>query len=132
MKHLKLTTAAYNYILKSYGEWLQTMSYAKGTIKTFPVHVKEYLHYLEGVNVRALKHIKRHHGKEYVSYLKTRQNKTRGGGLMQSTINKQVVAPIRIPAYCMAHLRVVSYGASTHKPQILSASPSFHCLPCSP
>jgi integrase/recombinase XerD len=93
MKHLKLTTAAYNYILKSYKEWLEIMGYAKGTVKTFPVHVKEYLHYLENEHkIRELKAIKRHHGKDYISYLKTRENKTRGGGLMQSTINKQVVA----------------------------------------
>ena len=92
MKHLKLTTTAYQYILKSYKEWLETMGYAKGTVKTFPIHVKEYLHYLEGVNIRELKQIKRHHGQDYINYLKTRENKTRGGGLMQSSINKQVVA----------------------------------------
>jgi site-specific recombinase XerD len=93
MKHLQLTTTAYNYILKSYEEWLATMGYAAGTIKTFPVHVREYLHYLENEHkIRELRKIKRHHGQEYVSYLKHRANKTRGGGLMQSTINKQVVA----------------------------------------
>jgi len=93
MKQLQLHTPQYQYLIKSYSQWLQTMGYAQVTIKSFPIHVQEYLHHLEiHQGITHIKDIKRVQTDTYIQYLDQRANQTRGGGLSDYHINKQIVA----------------------------------------
>jgi site-specific recombinase XerD len=65
------------------------MGYASGTVKTFPIHLREFFHYLEERNVFHIREIQQRHYDGFISYLQIRTNKRFGsGGLSISSINK--------------------------------------------
>jgi site-specific recombinase XerD len=89
MKQLPIKTTHYLTLQKSFKDWLQTMGYASGTVKTFPVHLREFFHYLEERNVFNIRDIQQRHYDGFFSYLQIRKNKQiNGGGLSTSSINK--------------------------------------------
>jgi integrase/recombinase XerD len=45
MKKLNLKTDNYNYILKSFSEWLDILGYASYTVYNMPNYVKEFLYF---------------------------------------------------------------------------------------
>lgn len=89
MKQLPIQTTHYLTLQKSFKDWLQTMGYATGTVKTFPIHLREFFHYLEERNVFHIREIQQRHYDGFISYLQIRKNKQQnGGGLSTSSINK--------------------------------------------
>ena len=89
MKNLPIKTAHFNTLQKSFKDWLSTMGYAGGTVETFPVHLREFFHYLEQRNVFHIRDIKQRHYDGFVSYLQVRSNKHyKSGGLSIASINK--------------------------------------------
>lgn len=89
MKQLKLKTAHYITLQKSFKEWLQTMGYAKGTVETFPIHLREFFYYLEEREIFHIKEIRQGHYDGFISHLQIRTNKRfESGGLSTSSINK--------------------------------------------
>lgn len=89
MKQLPILTTHYLTLQKSFKDWLQTMGYACGTVKTFPIHPREFFHYLEERNVFHIREIQQRHYDGFISYLQIRTNKRFGsGGLSISSINK--------------------------------------------
>jgi len=89
MKNLPIKTTHFLTLQNSFKEWLQTMGYADGTIKTFPVHLREFFHYLEERQVFHIREIKQRHYDGFFSHLQTRKNKRhQSGGLSVSAINK--------------------------------------------
>jgi integrase/recombinase XerD len=89
MKQLLIKTAHFNLLQHSFKGWLQTMGYASGTVETFPVHLREFFHYLEERNVFHIREILQRHYDGFFSYLQTRTNKRhQSGGLSVSAINK--------------------------------------------
>jgi integrase/recombinase XerD len=87
MKSLIIKSSHYKYLLKSYGEYLQTTGYAKRTVQAWPVYVQEFLHYVESKNVLNIASIETHHINDFVTHIKQRRNKNSGGGLSSSSIN---------------------------------------------
>ena len=55
MKKLNLKTDSYNYILKSFTEWLDILGYAEHTVYSMPNYIKEFLYYLEKKNITTIK-----------------------------------------------------------------------------
>lgn len=95
MKRLVIRLTHYKSILKDYEAWLTTLGYADKTQKSYPIHVKEYLHWLESQNLNNLYELTPKNTKNYISYLETRpnhRNKNPTGGLSQNSINKQLRA----------------------------------------
>ena len=89
MKNLPIKTTHFLTLQNSFKEWLQTMGYAAGTVKTFPVHLREFFHYLEERNINHIREIKQRHYDGFFSHLQTRKNKRhQSGGLSVSAINK--------------------------------------------
>jgi len=89
MKQLLIKTAHFLTLQNSFKEWLSTMGYASGTVETFPVHLREFFHYLEERNIFHVREIKQRHYDGFVSYLQTRSNKHyKSGGLSPASINK--------------------------------------------
>jgi integrase/recombinase XerD len=87
MKSLIITSQHYNYLLQSYKEYLQVTGYAIKTTKAWPVHVQEFLHYIEKQNVQHITAIQTIHINNFIAHIKQRKNKSRDGGLSSSMIN---------------------------------------------
>lgn len=89
MKQLLIKTTHFNLLQNSFKDWLQTMGYAAGTVSTFPVHLREFFHYLEERHVFHIREIQQRHFDGFISYLQTRNNKHyKSGGLSAASINK--------------------------------------------
>lgn len=89
MKQLPIKTAHYLTLQRSFKDWLQTMGYATGTVNTFPVHLREFFHYLEQRNVFHVREIQQRHYDGFFSHLQIRTNKRfESSGLSASAINK--------------------------------------------
>ena len=92
MKHLQLKTDSYNYILKSFAEWLDILGYVPHTVDRMPSAIKEFLHFLETKNITSIKNINNNLIKEHYRKLKQRPNTRRGGGLSNNSLNKHLQA----------------------------------------
>lgn len=92
MKQLILKNPSYQYLEKSYKEWLDILGYAETTIKTLPVHLREFLYYLEQKNVTHITKVTPQRVYNFVHHLRTRKNRQTGAGLSSSTINKTLLA----------------------------------------
>ena len=93
MKNLEIQSVQFNYLQKSFKEWLDILGYAEGTVITLPIHVRELLHYLEQQGCTQITQLTNKHVTSFLKYLLTRPNLTKGGGgLSSSTINKTIQA----------------------------------------
>jgi len=71
----------------SFLHWLQTLGYSSATITTRKRNIKEFLLYLERCNINTIEQITSYKAKRFVRYLKRRENKQSGSGLMNASIN---------------------------------------------
>jgi integrase/recombinase XerD len=93
MKSLLIQSQHYNYLLKSYKEYLQTLGYATGTVQSWPIHVREFLHYIESNGITSILSIETNHINEFIKHIKQRTNKrNKGTALSSSSINKIINA----------------------------------------
>lgn len=93
MKSLPLHSQQYNYLQKSYKEYLQVLGYADDTVLTWSIHVIEFLHYLEQKNVQQITSLKTTHINNFIEYIKRRANKHDTSiALSSSSINKIINA----------------------------------------
>ena len=93
MISLKIKSTHYNYLLQSYKEYLQVLGYAEPTVQSWPIHVREFLHYLENKNIQSITAIESSHINNFIQYIKQRTNKrTTGTALSSSSINKIINA----------------------------------------
>ena len=102
MLSLEIKSTHYNYLLKSYREYLQTLGYAEPTVQSWPVHVREFLHYIENKNIQSILSIETGHISDFITHIKQRANRRykacpngssgRGTALSSSSINKIINA----------------------------------------
>jgi integrase/recombinase XerD len=93
MLSLEIKSQHYNYLLKSYQEYLQTLGYATGTVQSWPIHLREFLHYLEKNSITSILNIESNHINEFIKHIKQRTNKrNKGTALSSSSINKIINA----------------------------------------
>jgi integrase/recombinase XerD len=92
MKSLIIKSTHYKYLLKSYSEYLQTTGYAKRTVKAWPIHAQEFLHYVENKNILHIQLIETYHVNDFVTHIKQRRNRNSGGALSGSSINNIISA----------------------------------------
>jgi integrase/recombinase XerD len=93
MLSLEIKSQHYNYLLKSYQEYLQTLGYATGTVKSWPIHLREFLHYLEKNGITSVLSIESSHISNFIHHIKQRTNKrNKGTALSSSSINKIINA----------------------------------------
>ncbi|GAF04800.1 DNA primase [Saccharicrinis fermentans DSM 9555 = JCM 21142] len=71
----------------SFANWLQTLNYSTETIKTRKRNIKEFLLYLERCNINTIEILTNEKTKRFKRYLKRRENKLYGSGLMNASIN---------------------------------------------
>ena len=93
MLSLQIKSIQYNYLLKSYKEYLQTLGYAEPTVQSWPVHVREFLHHIETNGVQSILSIETRHITNFIRHIKQRTNKrNKGTALSSSSINKIINA----------------------------------------
>jgi integrase/recombinase XerD len=89
MRHLQLQVVEHRRLHLAFKQWLESLSYAPTTVYNAPNYLKEYLHYLELHNLKVSK-VKAQNNRDYIEYLKERENTRRSGGLSIGHINKAI------------------------------------------
>ena len=92
MKKLILKNTSYEYLQRSFGEWLDILGFNSMTVKNMPVRIREFLHFLERNNTNHIKNLEQQHYKDYYTHIYTRANQKRGGGLSNNYINQHLQA----------------------------------------
>ena len=93
MKSLPLRSSHYRYLQKSYREYLQVLGYATVTVQSWPVHVREFLHYIETKDIQSITAIESRHITDFIHHIKQRTNhRNKGTALSSSSINKIINA----------------------------------------
>lgn len=99
MKKLTLKSQSFNYVEKSFQEWLDVLGYAPSTVYQLPNYVHEFFHYLEAHDITSITQIEKRHFKDHFNILKTRSNTRRGGGLSNSYLNKHLQGLYKFTEY---------------------------------
>lgn len=84
MKSLELHSSHYRYLEKSYKEYLQILGYAEPTVKKWPEHIREFLHWLEQINVEHITSVTVHHVNDFTTYIKRRKNHRKSGSALSA------------------------------------------------
>jgi integrase/recombinase XerD len=98
MKHLRLDNTSFRYVEQSFKEWLSVQGYSESTVYYLPLHIREFLHYLEAEEVKHIGAINNQHIRGYYEQLKQRPNK-KGGGLSNAHLNKHIQALRKFTEY---------------------------------
>jgi len=101
MKRLPVTAAAYQYIEKSFKEWLEILGYSWQTVYYMPIQVRGLLNHLEKQYKSQLADITSEAIKEYYhNELKQRKNYMSGTGALSNThLNKHIQALRKFTEY---------------------------------
>lgn len=101
MKRLPVASPAYQYIEKSFKEWLDVLGYSWQGVYYMPIQVRGLLNYLERQNKTQLTDITNEAIKEYYYHeLKQRKNCMLGAGTLSNThLNKHIQALRKFTEY---------------------------------
>lgn len=88
MKNLELKNTSYIYLEQSFKEWLNIIGYAENTVNTWPVHVREFLYYLEQHNVSNIQQVTPQRTYHFLHYIKHRKSDRTGTALSTHSVNK--------------------------------------------
>jgi integrase/recombinase XerD len=88
MKSLELTNTSFIYLEQSFKEWLNIIGYAETTINSWPIHVREFLHWLESKHVLQIQQVSPQRTYQFIHYIKHRKSLVTGTALSNSSINK--------------------------------------------
>jgi len=92
MKSLPIKSSHYNYLEKSYKEYLQILGYSPKVVKGWPLRIREFLHWLENKNVVHITQVEAAHTNDFMHYIKTRKNQRTAGALSSGSINSIISA----------------------------------------
>lgn len=95
MKKLSLHNPHFEFIERSFREWLQILGYSHHTIYNLPNHIRELLQN----NIGHIKSVEVKHIREFYQQLKYRPNQLHGGGLSNSYLNKHLQALYKFMDY---------------------------------
>ena len=100
MKQLKLKSESFQYIEKSFKEWLDVLGYAQNTVYQMPNYVRELFHWLETEKkITQVNQITTPLIKEHYQNLKLRSNQRRSGALSNNYLNKQLQGLYKLMDY---------------------------------
>ena len=88
MKHLELKNTSYIYLEQSFKEWLTIIGYSENTVNTWPIHVREFFHYLEEHHVNSITQVTPQRTYNFINYIKNRKSAQTGTGLSTHSVNK--------------------------------------------
>ncbi len=129
MKRLPVTAAPYQYVEKSFKEWLEALGYSWQGVYYMPVQVRGLLHYLEGQNKTQLTDITTEAITTYYhNVLKQRKNCVHGAGTLGNKhLNKNLQALRKFTQYLrqtgklqIPLLNIKQEEIIDHKPTVLT------------
>lgn len=107
MKQLPIKSESFQYVEKSFREWLDILGYAPSTVYGLPNHIRELFYWMEQNDKTEITKIDVPLIKEYYEQLKTRTNTRRGGGLSNSYLNKHLQALYKFSEYLRQSGRLI-------------------------
>lgn len=107
MKKLTLKNESFQYIEKSFREWLDILGYAESTVYNLPNHIRELFYYLEQHNIHHITELDNTIIKTHYENLKLRSNDRKGGGLSNGSLNKHLQALYKFTDYLRQSGRLV-------------------------
>lgn len=107
MKKLPINNAHFEFIEKSFGEWLDILGYSHHSVYNLPNHIRELLYYLEQNGVHHIRQMSVHDVREYYQQLKSRSNQRQGGGLSNAYLNKHLQALYKFADYLRQSGKIV-------------------------
>ncbi|WP_347158062.1 tyrosine-type recombinase/integrase [Pontibacter chitinilyticus] len=88
MKQLPLYNPNFLELQASFTDWLLVLGYSDSTLKYAPLHLREFLYFLENQQVDKIRQVKRDQVKAFFSYLSERANQRDGGRLSMAYVAK--------------------------------------------
>lgn len=107
MKQLTVESENFRYVEQSFREWLDVLGYAPRTVYKLPLHVREFLHYLESTGMDRIERIEVQHFHDHFQHLRQRTNTRTGGGLSNGSLNKHLQALYKFTQYLRESGRLV-------------------------
>lgn len=98
MKNLSLENIKHRQLEKGFQSWLELTGYASSSVYYMPLHVREFLYYLEQ-NKSKLEGLTSHHINHYFFHLKQRKKQRRPGALSMNYLHKHLQAIKRFNHY---------------------------------
>jgi len=87
MTPTEIISPQFKQLEQGFVNWLRTLNYSEETVKTRKRNIREFLLYIERCSINTVETITGNKTKRYVRYLKRRENKLYGSGLMNASIN---------------------------------------------
>jgi integrase/recombinase XerD len=87
MINTKITSSQFKQLETGFIKWLKTLNYSESTIKTRKRNIREFLLYLERCGISGIESMNEEKVKLFVRYMRRRENKKFGSGLMNASIN---------------------------------------------
>lgn len=107
MKKLLLKNESFQYVEKSFREWLDILGYAESTVYNLPNHIRELFYYLEQNNINHITELDNTIIKTHYENLKLRSNDRKGGGLSNGSLNKHLQALYKFTDYLRQSGRLI-------------------------
>jgi len=107
MRQLPIKSEAFQYVEKSFREWLDILGYAPSTIYSLPNQIREFFYWMECRGYDRINQIDVLLIRQYYEQLKTRSNQRRGGGLSNGYLNKHLQSLYKFAEYLRQSSRLV-------------------------
>lgn len=88
MKQLALYNPQFQELQAHFTDWLLVLGYSESTLKSLPLHLREFLHFLETQQVDGIWQVKREQVKAFFAYLTERGSRRDGGKLSAAYVGK--------------------------------------------
>jgi len=92
MKQLPLQSESFQYIEKSFAEWLKILGYSPYTVYQLPNYIRELFYHLEQKSITSIAKITTKEIRDHYQFLRHRANTRKGGALSNNYLNKHLQA----------------------------------------
>ena len=89
---INMLNHSYNAIQKEYALWLSSLGYSNSLVYEFKLSAQHFFTWLQGQSIVAVNAVTTKHVLSYFSYLQSRPNKKRKGGLSVPHLNRNFMA----------------------------------------
>ncbi len=88
MKKLEIRSTNFKYLQRSFRQWLQIRGYVPRTVKSFPILLQEFFHFLEQQGIENIAKVGQSQALKFKLHLQYRTNQNyQSGGIENQTIN---------------------------------------------
>ena len=99
MEQVRVQTPQYKELETRFKDWLRLLNFEPSTVKYGPKKAREFLSWLEKHQIKEIESVTKPVIADYFDYLKTRQNKTKGGRLSKNYLRTHVTALRKLARY---------------------------------